>query len=330
MLPRLICSVCVGCILAGTTAAAHEIRPAYFELNEVSKGRVAVTWKHPLFNGRPLPIQPVLADDPIPFGWSGATANGYAISSADVTLNGPLEGRELSMSGLPGTLVDVIVRYTFSDGRQGTRVLRPDAPSTTLDEARGSGAPVKQYLWLGVEHILFGWDHLLFVFAMLMLVQGRGRLVKAITAFTVAHSITLAMAALGVVRVPSAPVETLIALSIVLLAYEVVSTKQGTAGLTARHTWAVAFVCGLLHGFGFAGALAGIGLPESEIPLALFLFNSGVELGQLAFVAAALALYWVVNTAGVRQPAWTGPAAAHAVGGIAAFWVIQRTVEAVM
>jgi hydrogenase/urease accessory protein HupE len=184
------------------------------------------------------------------------------------------------------------------------------------------------YLRLGMAHIWGGIDHLLFVLALLLLVRGWRRVVATVTAFTVAHSITLAAATLGFVHVPQKPVEAAIALSILFVAAEIIRRKQGRPGLTEKAPWVVAFTFGLLHGFGFASALSEVGLPQNSIPVALLFFNLGVELGQLLFIAF---LYGVV--AGVRQvarrvalsqPAWVWRVPPYAIGGVAAFWLIQR------
>ena len=232
-----------------------------------------------------------------------------------------LEGWEATVHGLSATMVDVLVRVALADGRVVSRMLRPDAPSFTFT-SETAGPAVSGYFVLGIEHILFGIDHLLFVLALVLIVRGVGLLVKTITAFTVAHSITLALATLGVVHVPSAPVEAIIALSIVFVAAEIIHSKHGRSGLTERAPWIVAFTFGLLHGFGFAGALAQVGLPQNDIPLALLFFNLGVEAGQLAFVGVVLAI--IALLARLRLPRWAPYLPPYAIGSVAMFWVIQR------
>jgi hypothetical protein len=200
----------------------------------------------------------------------------------------------------------------------------PSAPRFTVTAASGSLGVARTYVGLGVEHILFGVDHLLFVLALLILVPSGRLLLWTITSFTLAHSLTLAAATLGWVAVPPAPVEAAIALSIVFVASEILHARRGRPGLSARRPWLVAFAFGLLHGFGFAGALRELGLPERSIPLALLAFNLGVELGQLVFVAAVLALAAAI--ARLRIPAvrrWR-EAAAYGIGTIAAYWLIER------
>ncbi len=256
-----------------------------------------------------------------------------------------LDGWEVAVHGLPATMIDVLVRIELLNGRVVSRLLRPDAPSFLFSEAE-SGPAAGAYFALGMEHILLGIDHLLFVLALILIVKGAGALVKTITAFTVAHSITLALATLGVVQVPSAPVEAVIALSIVFVAAEIVRSRSSTfhcrvpgtpnstlecratpATLTARAPWIVAFTFGLLHGFGFAGALSEVGLPPNDIPLALLLFNLGVEAGQLAFVAVVLALSAPVRRSRSPLPRWIEIAPPYAIGSLATFWVIQRVAQ---
>lgn len=234
-----------------------------------------------------------------------------------------LDGWEVTVHGLQATMTDVLVRIALADGRVVSRLLRPDAPSFVFAKET-AGPAAGGYFVLGVEHILFGIDHLLFVLALLLIVRGVGLLVKTITAFTVAHSITLALATLGFVKMPSAQVEAIIALSIVFVAAEILRARRGERGLTERAPWIVAFTFGLLHGFGFAGALAQVGLPPHDIPLALLLFNVGVEAGQLAFVGAVLATLALVRRVRLPAPEWTQLVPPYAIGSVAMFWVIQR------
>jgi hypothetical protein len=234
-----------------------------------------------------------------------------------------LDGWEVTVHGLQATMTDVLVRVALADGRVVSRLLRPDAPSFVFGKET-AGPAAGGYFALGVEHILFGVDHLLFVLALVLIVRGVGLLVKTITAFTIAHSITLALATLGFVKMSSAPVEAIIALSIVFVAAEILRSRCGGRGLTERAPWIVAFTFGLLHGFGFAGALAEVGLPPHDIPLALLLFNVGVEAGQLAFVGAVLALLALMRRIRLPAPDWTRLAPPYAIGSVAMFWVVQR------
>jgi HupE / UreJ protein len=221
-------------------------------------------------------------------------------------------------------MTDALVQVAFLDGSSWTRRLTPQQPAATIPARESGWSVAGLYLRLGVEHILLGVDHLLFVLALIIITRGTWLLVKTVTAFTVAHSITLALATLGYVHVPSAPVEALIALSIAFVSVEIVRQWQGHEGLTARAPWLVAFAFGLLHGLGFAGALSEIGLPEGQIPLALLFFNVGVEIGQLLFIATVLCVLALVRRIRPSRPRWTGLAAPYAIGSIAMFWVIER------
>jgi hydrogenase/urease accessory protein HupE len=241
-----------------------------------------------------------------------------------VTCPGGLVGGTITIDGLSGTMTDVLVRLERLDGSSQVERLTPAAPSFVVARVPSKLDVAGTYLHLGVEHILLGIDHLLFVLALLILVDGRKRLIGTVTAFTVAHSLTLAAATLGLVHVPQRPVEAVIALSIVFVAGEIAHARQGRPGVTQRWPWIVAFVFGLLHGFGFAGALSEIGLPQQAIPLALLVFNIGVELGQLLFIAAALALAALVSRTPIPHPAWAWRLPAYGIGSIATFWMIER------
>lgn len=272
-----------------------------------------------------LPIHPSLPEDAVTLSLPrverifGAEIKRWTIKT------GPrgLDGWEVTVHGLQSTMTDVLVRIARADGRVVSRLLRPDAPSFVFGKET-AGPAAGGYFVLGMEHILFGIDHLLFVLALVLIVRGVGLLVKTITAFTIAHSITLALATLGFVKVPAAPVEAVIALSIVFVAAEILRSGRGQRGLTERAPWLVAFTFGLLHGFGFAGALAEVGLPQNDIPLALLLFNLGVEAGQLAFVGAVLAILALVRRSSVTLPRWTQAVPPYAIGSVAMFWAIQR------
>lgn len=344
---------------------AHEVRPAFLELTERKTGEFDVLWKVPALGGTPLtgeniphesamPAKPGLMQRFMPCGCPVPTEQQIAqgvlqihpslpkgteivsfprverLPGAEIrrwTVRPPthgLEGGEITVHGLQATMVDVLVRTTLADGRVVSRLLRPDDPAFVF-AADETGPVVSEYFVLGVEHILFGIDHLLFVLALVLIVRGMGLLVKTITAFTIAHSITLALATLGIVNVPSAPVEAVIALSIVFVAAEIVRGYQGKRGLTERAPWLVALTFGLLHGFGFAGALSEVGLPPKDIPMALLLFNVGVEAGQLAFVAAVLLGMALLRRVKNALPAWIRLAPPYAIGSVAMFWVIQRT-----
>ena len=233
---------------------------------------------------------------------------------------------------LPWGREGVMLTTTWGDGSTATRFVSRKGGTIDIDLAyfrAGSGSwidAVQRYTALGIEHILLGIDHLLFVLALLLIVRGPWMLVKTVTAFTVAHSITLALATLGFIHVPSRPVEAVIALSIVFLCVEIVHARQGRSGLAIRYPWVVAFAFGLLHGLGFAGALAEIGLPLSEIPIALLFFNIGVEIGQLMFVAAMLVVAWGLRHLQPKSWGWASAAPAYIIGTIATYWSIERAV----
>jgi len=307
--------------------AAHEVRPGYLELTEVSAGRYEVLWKHPVGGEVNISLTPVF---PAECRDAGAgidrEATGAAVIMRTVLVcEGGLRGKVLAIDGLATTITDVLVRIHHADGVTETALLRPAAPSATIGGPTGWGR-IGAYLRLGVQHILMGIDHLLFVLGLLLIVGDRWMLLKTITSFTLAHSITLGVATLGYASVPVLPLNAVIALSILFLGPEIVRAQRGEGSLTIRHPWVVALAFGLLHGFGFASGLTTLGLPQAEIPVALLLFNVGVEIGQLFFVALILLLVRSFHTLEVRWPRWAELAPAYAVGGLGAFWTIQRTV----
>jgi hydrogenase/urease accessory protein HupE len=320
-----VVAVLVLLVCLAMPAVAHEVRPAYLELRESQSGELDVLWKTPMIGDMRLSLDPVLSGPsekltPLATELTGSAA----VQTWRLRLSTPLRGRSLHIDGLTATMTDVLVRMEFAEGVSWVTRLTPQAPELTIPEAQGRGSVVQTYFALGVEHILLGIDHLSFVLALMLITRGMKRLALTITAFTLAHSITLALATLGFVYIPSAPVEAVIALSIVVVAVEILRARRGGEGLTARAPWIVAFTFGLLHGFGFAGALAEIGLPMGQIPLALVFFNVGVEAGQLVFVAAILGMMQLLHRISVELPRWTTLAPPYAIGCIAMFWVIQR------
>jgi hydrogenase/urease accessory protein HupE len=308
-------------------AQAHEVRPAYLELRQTTADTFQVLWKVPAMGDNlrlglyvRFPETCEIAAEP-----TGMFANNAYVERSIIREPDALVGSAIHIDGLKTTLTDVLVRIERLDGSTQVARLMPESP-TLLVEASPSGWQVSwTYLVLGVEHILLGIDHLLFVLALVLLVKGWKRLVGTITSFTLAHSVTLALATLGLVHVPGPPVEACIALSIVFVAAEIVHSRQGRPGLTERAPWLIAFTFGLLHGLGFAGALSEVGLPQQAIVVALLFFNVGVELGQLAFVAAALAGVTAARHLSMRAPSWTWRLAPYAIGSLGMFWVIQRT-----
>ncbi len=323
---RSVISLLAGCLLAASVNA-HESRPGYLQLTLTDAETVKVLLKVPALGDRRLGLYPNLPDK--------CTADGppttYIIDNAyteraTFKCDGGLLGETVRMDGLSTTLTDVLARVERLDGSTQIARLTPSKPAFIVEAMPSALTVAGTYLVLGVNHIMLGIDHLLFVLALLILVTGTRTLIWTITAFTAAHSLTLAAATLGFVRFPQAPVEAVIALSIVFVASEIVHVSQGRPGLTQRKPWIVAFVFGLLHGFGFAGALNEIGLPEQSIPLALLLFNVGVEIGQLAFIGGVLLLTLIIRRYIVAWPAWANRAPAYLIGSVAAYWTIERTV----
>lgn len=327
---RILLSLAI--FLYGLCASfAHEVRPAYLEMRQTSSDTYSVLWKVPALGDelRLALYVDLPADSAALTAPQNSFVNNAFIERWSVKREGGLAGATIRISGLDATLTDALVRIQRLDGTVQVTRLTPSAPSFVVETAPSALAVARTYLLLGVEHILFGIDHLLFVLALFILVRGTGRLIATVSAFTVAHSLTLASATLEFVHVPGPPVEAGIALSIVFVAAEIVHGRQGRVGLTERFPWVVAFTFGLLHGFGFASALSEVGLPQSAIPVALLFFNVGVEIGQLFFIAsifAAIALArQVTQQIGVSQPAWAWRIPAYGIGSVAAFWIIQRT-----
>ncbi len=320
--------LCVLLVSFARGSYAHEVRPAYLSIEETVPGRYDLLWRTPVLSGMRLPVALKLPDEvreveePIVQELPGSLVERRVIDAGERGL----AGKPIEFPGLEATITDVLVRVALLDGTRSTRLVRPSEPWFEIAAARGPLAVAGAYLVHGVEHILLGFDHLLFVLALILIVRSVRVLLVTITAFTIAHSITLALATFGAVNVPGPPVEAMIALSILLLACEILRLRRGEPSSTARWPWLVAFSFGLLHGFGFAGALTELGLPQGDVPLALFAFNVGVELGQLAFIAAVLAALAVARRTRVL-PALERhalPVAAYAIGILAAFWFFER------
>jgi hydrogenase/urease accessory protein HupE len=317
----LLLVLCCAC-----PAAAHESRPGYLELTEISPERYDIFWKQPARGELILKMDPVLPESCTQAGKERKQmAPGALMTRATLDCEGGLRGQTIRIAGLEATLTDVMVRVTHLDGSEETHLLRSTSTSVTIKGTSG-GERALSYLRLGIEHILMGVDHLLFVLGLLLIVQNRWMLLKTITSFTVAHSITLAIATFGYASAPLPPLTAAIALSILFLGPEIVRTWRGETSFTIRHPWVVAFAFGLLHGFGFATGLTAMGLPGGEIPLALLLFNVGVEMGQIAFVILIVLLERSFRTLEVIWPRWAQVFPGYAVGSLGSFWTIQRTV----
>ena len=316
----------IAVLAAASSLSAHETRPGYLELSERSATRYEVLWKQPAMGEMRLRLDPVFPEScKLAAPGEVEEVPGALVTRFALTCEGGLDGKEVSIAGLDATITDVLLRVNRADDTKETHLLRPDAPSARIGSATGAAGRALAYLRIGIQHILLGVDHLLFVLGLLLIVKDRWMLLKTISAFTVAHSLTLAIATLGYARAPAPPLNAAIALSILFLGPEIVRTWRGESSFTIRHPWVVAFAFGLLHGFGFASGLTAMGLPRNEIPLALLLFNVGVEIGQLAFVALILLLERSFRILAVRWPRWVEALPGYAVGSLGAFWAIQRT-----
>ncbi len=325
MRPLIICLLLAVQLFAGA-ASADEIRPALLELNEREGGWVDVTWKVPMRGDRTLALRPVLPDffDLATPPAGRPVAGAWVEYSSHRTGGESLTGATLAVDGLIGLSTDVLVRVRLHDGIEHSAVLRASDLEFTIPAQPSKAEVALSYWQMGTIHILEGADHLLFLLVLLLIVTGIWPLLKTVTAFTVAHSLTLALATLGVVNIPPAPTEAVISLSIVLLAVEAVHKSGGALTMAERYPWIVAFTFGLVHGLGFAGALSEIGVPQNEVPLALLMFNVGVETGQVIFVVAVSLLLEGLRRLHSPAALVALRAAPYAIGGLAAFWTIQR------
>ncbi len=312
-------------VLFAGVVQAHEIRPAYLGITEDKDHTITILWKQPIAGDVGIKLIPHLSSgwlEQQPTELSGSHSffiKKWIINAA----KGSVAGQVVTIEGLDQTITDVLVNVSLANGKTYSEIIKPTNPTYTIS-ANAKPLQVISYIFLGIEHILEGVDHLLFVLGFLLLVTDKKLLFKTITAFTVAHSITLTAATMKWVTVQPAVVETVIALSIVFMAVELVHTYQGRPGLTAKYPWLIAFSFGLLHGFGFAGALADVGLPENAIPLTLFLFNVGVEIGQLIFVAVVLGILWLVRKSKLSVPEFVKWIPPYAIGSFSAMWFIER------
>jgi hypothetical protein len=317
--------------LWSTPCVAHESQPGLLELRQLTAGPSEQTWevlwRAPIYYGRPHPARLEL-----PSAWEPvAEPTVQRLPSSELHRQmvriapGSMDGAVIALPGLEQTITDVFVRVTRLDGTEASQVVRPTKPQAVLRGERPWTQSAGEYLVLGFHHILLGVDHLLFVLGLLIIVRGTRQLIETITAFTVAHSITLALATLGHASIPAPPLNAAIALSILFLGPEIVRVWRGQTSFTIRHPWVVAFGFGLLHGFGFASGLSTVGMPRAEIPLALLMFNIGVELGQLVFVALILLLHRSLKVLELRWPRWAELAPAYLIGTLGAYWTIQRT-----
>jgi hydrogenase/urease accessory protein HupE len=309
-----------------SNAFAHEMQPGSLEIRQLTQDRYEVIWRAPIYYRKPhpaklqLPEQWKTVGEPTVKQLSDSALHRRVVSVP----NGDISGAVIRFIGLEATITDVFARFSWLDGAETTAIARPGRPWVDIVGKRSGWQVAGDYTLLGMEHILSGFDHLTFVLALLLIVRGAKRLLITVTSFTLAHSITLAAATLGVMWVPGPPVEATIALSILFLASELVKVNRGLPSLTAQYPWIVAFVFGLLHGFGFAGALKDVGLPQHEVPMALLTFNIGVELGQLLFIAAVMAVLIAIRKLRIEWPLWVHQIPAYCIGGLAAFWFFER------
>jgi hydrogenase/urease accessory protein HupE len=312
-------------LFTSLASGAHEIRPAYLEIRENADHSLSITWKQPLVGEYGVPLHPAISA-----GWlQDSTAEQYYTESYLVKhwkvspAHATLDAQTITIYGLEKTITDVLVQIILPQS-SFTYLVKPIRPFVKLNISKPQPPPVWQYIQLGIYHIWTGVDHLLFVFGLLLLVRTRSLLIWTITAFTIAHSITLTLATLHIVEVSSAFTEAAIALSIVFLGVELVHHYQGKNGLTFKFPWLVSFLFGLLHGLGFATALSDVGLPQNNIPMALFLFNVGVELGQLSFVTLMLLMIAVIKRPRFQFSAWSVRIPAYVIGTLATYWFIER------
>ncbi|WP_254436005.1 HupE/UreJ family protein [Ruegeria arenilitoris] len=322
-------------LLPAIQAFGHALEPGFADIRQLTSQTWQVFWRKPDVAGQPMAIALQLPATCTPQTGPEPLFDGSAWISVWVAdcPEGLADGT-VSIEGLSGQRTDVLLRLQMQSGATDTIRLTPDHPSHLIPAQVGGWSVFGSYLAMGFEHILEGWDHLLFVFALLVLIRDFWRLVGAITAFTVAHSITLALAALGHLSVPGPPVEAIIALSIVFLAVEALKSNAGKIRLSERYPWLIAFAFGLLHGLGFAGALREIGLPEQDITTALLAFNLGVEAGQLAFVGVVLIAAMTLRFALPRVAAhwrtpgdFTATAISYGIGAVAIFWFVERVMS---
>ena len=305
-------------------AQADELRPGYLELTQRDAQHWKVVWKAPVLGGlatRTRPSFPLFCTQSAP----QARIEGAAlVAESTLTCSQDLAGSKVGLAGMDAAFTDALLRVAPLNRPVQASRLTPTAAMVLVSTVPDRWEVARSYFVLGVEHILTGYDHLLFVVALVLLLMRPWTVVRAATAFTLAHSLTLIGTTLGVIGLAQAPVEALIALSIIFLAVEIVKQDPAHPRLSEKLPWLVAFGFGLIHGFGFAEALREIGLPEGDVPAALLTFNLGVEAGQLLIIAAVIAVIAVLRR--FAQPALRTAvlAASYAIGITASFWFIQR------
>ena len=321
---RLTAVLAVWLALVSGPASAHRLAPSLLELRELGGGQVALNWKTPLLQPSGVELQPHLPEHCRRVGersFERAATAAVLRWTEDCGVRG-LVGERIEVSGLAESRTMAVLRIELADGRAVQAVLDGERSGMIVPARSSTLSVLRDYVGLGFEHILSGLDHVLFVLGLVLLVSGGRALVFTITAFTVGHSVTLSLAALGFVRVSTGLVEIAIAASILVLAVEL--ARGDETSRLRRNPWAMTFCFGLLHGLGFAGALAEVGLPDGEIPLALLGFNVGIEFGQLLFVAVVLVVRVLLRPLAHRTPGWLADAPVYAIGSLAAFWCYER------
>ncbi|MGB8329462.1 MAG: HupE/UreJ family protein [Polyangiales bacterium] len=321
-------AVCIALLVGADSsgARAHALAPSVLSFEQVSDGTVIMRWRSPLTRPTGQSLRPRIPESCAPLGApERRTTDGDTALEETVVLRcdpPDMVGAVVRVDGIGDSSINVVVRIVHADGEVHHAILDSGTPELTIAAPDDESHSFFEYLALGVQHLLTGWDHLTFVLGLLILFGWRRRLIAAITAFTLGHSLTLALSVLGIVSVPTTLVEALIALTIVVLALEIQSGQQGPVW---KHPWALPGALGLLHGLGFASVLFDAGLPKDEIPLALLGFNLGLEVGQLGVISLAGLSFGALRR--VLPPGWRSnrAIAAYVIGSLAAFWAIERT-----
>lgn len=324
MSPRAVLLLLALVLFGAAPARADELRPGYLELTQQDASHWKMVWKAPILGGLATRARPAMPPFCTLEPGESRLDGGSMIVTGRFTCSGPIDGQPVGLAGLESGFTDALLRVAPLSRPVQAERLTQDRAMVVVTARPDRWQVAQTYLVLGVEHILAGYDHLLFVIALVLLLARPWVVVRAATAFTLAHSITLVGSSLGLIGLAQAPVEALIALSIMFLAVEIAKQRDGLPRLSERIPWVVAFLFGLLHGFGFAGALREIGLPETDVPMALLTFNLGVELGQLVIIAACLLAIAALRrfAPGKLRPATV--AACYAIGITASFWFLQR------
>jgi len=319
-------SLALVCLALAAPAAAHEVRPAFLQIDQSGPSTYSVIWKQPTMGDVAIHLAPHISN-----GWleqppaDQYAASGFLIKTwkINAAAGAPLDGQTVRIEGLEDTITDVFVRVRLRNNQNLDALVRPEAPSLKIGFVNGSAMSMAAFVLLGVEHIMTGPDHLLFVLGLLLLVRDRWMLLKTVSAFTLAHSLTLAAASFGLISLPLSLLNALIALSILFLAPEIFRAQRAGTSLTIRHPWIVAFAFGLLHGMGFASGLTSLGLSGNALLAPLVLFNVGVEIGQLAFIALVLAMRRSFSLMMIRWPRPVALAPTYAIGILGAMWTCQ-------